>query len=478
MIDIARLQRLAAALWQASRRPNVHGVVLVKRLLSRGRAAETASKHLVDARWYEKRYPGSLGPGETAWQNYLADGAAKGRDPGPLFDTQWYLLRNPDVATAGINPLLHYLEHGMHEFRDPSPLFDSVWYFSTYPQAKLSGLDACSHYMLHGAVLGYDPGPYFSTKWYLETYPEIAALGENPLLHYLLRGADQGLNPNNAFNTVAYVECNPGYGDSGKNPLVFFLLDEERRRQAWMRNEGPTAVPLGRETMAEIHALIERLGDIEPDLLTLQSEIEALPVPMTIYDETSEAWRGLYLSLFSIPRSIVFVGSLDDTPELADLVANADDLLIVETDMATIPGAEHLPRGAEWRALSEFSSSPNLERNVAIATALVNNLQPRAVLVWGSRAGWEMIARHGAALRHNTRLFATSASMPDGESIDTLHYLSAHIPLLSALYAPDPHLVALIDKEAGLPPGERDKLRSYGDWAGPADFPMSGGHAS
>lgn len=74
-----------------------------------------AKSGLFDHRWYLDRHPDVRGTDAIA--QYLATGAAEGRDPGPGFSTSWYLSAYPDVAAEGLNPLVHYALYGRAEGR-------------------------------------------------------------------------------------------------------------------------------------------------------------------------------------------------------------------------------------------------------------------------------------------------------------------------------------------------------------------------
>ena len=118
---------------------------------------------------------------------------------------------------------------------------------------------------------------------------------------------------------------------------------------------------------------------------------------------------------------------------------DAADLLIVETDAQTVSTAELLPRGTQWRSLAEFGANLDAEDRVQIDhRRLINGLQPAAVLVMGSRAGWEMLARLWWRIRSGTALFAAVAASPDSSAADLLgDYLRKCIHVLSTLYGPE-----------------------------------------
>jgi hypothetical protein len=415
--------------------------------------------------WYLRQYPDVVGSSLQAMKDYVCRGVALGRDPGPLFSTRWYLASNPDVAVAGINPLQHYLDCGQGERRDPSPVFDSAWYFSLHPYAATPGADARSHYMKEGARLGYDPCTTFSTQWYLDTYSEVAASGENPLLHYLTTGAERGLDPSPDFSTSHYLASHKEVAASGENPLAHY------RAHLPSRGAQPQMGRITRDAVAEVRAVIQALSPIEPDLAALPETFEAVSVESFTLDRCAAAWRKLYLSIYELPQCLVLAGSIDETSKQVLLVESSTRLLIVETDVQLVSTAEFLPRGIQWRSLSEFGADLDLEDRIKLVTALVNGLQPAALLVSGSQTGWEMLARYGRALRHNTALFGITEST-SGLSSDPLlsKYFRRCIPVLSALFGPDEHELHSFAAMFGLPPSERDKLRNLRDWRGGEGF--------
>jgi hypothetical protein len=220
---------------------------------------------------------------------------------------------------------------------------------------------------------------------------------------------------------------------------------------------------MSRAVIADVQELIEAVSPIEPDLASILEPLDRLPANTFAPDRCTSAWRRLYLSIYELPRRLVLVGSIDDSPELAGVIDNAPGMLIVETDAQRAATAESLTLGTQWRSLSEFGLDLDLEDRVQLATALVHSLQPISLLVWGSRAGWEMMARYGAALRTNTALYAAIASSPEFSANDLLrNYFRNCIHVMSALYGPDEEQLQHIANLFGLPPGERWRLRNLG----------------
>ena len=141
---------------------------------------------------------------------------------------------------------------------------------------------------------------------------------------------------------------------------------------------------------AQAEAVIQALISFEPDLAAISKEaLETAPINSFAPDRLTSAWRGLYLSIYDRPQRIVLVGSIDNSPELADLTEAMQGVLIVETDAPRVSIAELLPRGAQWRSFSEFGESLDWVDRLRLAITLVNGLQPASVLVHGSHAGWK-----------------------------------------------------------------------------------------
>ncbi len=457
MADRDAAARLFHADWYLSVYPDVAGEDPFEHFCRTGAAEGRDPNPMFSTSWYSERYPDVAESGLNALEDFVSRGAALARDPGPLFSTRWYLARNPDVAAAGLNPLEHYLEWGPAQYRDPSPVFDSAWYCASYPDAAAPRVDARLHYMRQGAAAGYDPSPWFRTRWYVENYPEAAATGENPLVHYLTKGARQGYDPSVFFSSFGYRAEHTGCGESGENPLVHYLIDQQPGTSATAVS--PTS-PVSSAAIAQTKALIRAFSEIEPDLAVVPEALDTLLSFPTLPDRSMLAWRGLYLSLHEVPTHLFLVGCIDKEPDLAKAVAAQDGLLVLETDTNAVSTAEALPRGMQWRSLAEFAPDLDVDDRVRIVTALANGVQPAALTVWGSRAGWELLERCGAALRRDTVLFATATAAPDLPAPDLLRaYFRPCLPVLTALYGPDREELERLACRFGLPPAEGNKLR-------------------
>ncbi len=243
-----------------------------------------------------------------------------------------------------------------------------------------------------------------------------------------------------------------------------------------MANES-LASKVSRAAIAEVKAAIQGFGSIEPDLLGLPANLEALHVEAFEPDRATRAWRELYLSIYHLPKRLILVGSIDNAPELAALAGHTADLLIVEADVEAVSTAEWFPRGTQWRALSEFGTGLDFPDRVRLTTALLNGLQPNALLIFGSEAGWEMLARHGRAINSYTRLFATASAAAERSAADLLRkYLHGCLPLLSTLYGSDEQALHGIADVFGLTLDDRKKLRpSWTSWRDGSGFLAASG---
>jgi hypothetical protein len=464
--DVTPAFELFDADWYRATYPEIGDLDPFEHFRTSGVAEGRDPNPLFSTRWYLARYRDVAGGGIEALEDFLTRGARLRRDPGPLFSTNWYFERVPALKTSQQNPLAHYIQHGFRERCDPSPVFDSSWYLATYPDAAGKGFDALLHFMHEGASLGYSPCAAFDTKWYLATYPEVAASGANPLLHYLLHGAARGFDPSPDFSTNDYMDLHPELMVSGDNPLVDFLRLERTRTVSQQDRFGSQYRRPSQAAIADARAVIAGLSLIEPDLLALPHDLGSLHVPAIKPGRPEQAWRSFYLSLSERPQTVILVDSIDTTAALAEVIDDTSGLLVIETDFATVSVAGTLPFGTQWRAFSEFEPDLTGEERLRLTIAAINGLQPATILVWGSRSGWEMLARHGKALRLNTAVMAVDKCVEqlDPETMmQTYWRTSFHV--LSAVFSHDPGALRDLAQKVGVSSKDRDKIGPSGKLA-------------
>jgi GT2 family glycosyltransferase len=182
---------------------------------------------LLDADWYQRRYPDVVASGLTAAEHFSRHGFFEGRDPNPLFNTDWY-RHHHDVASDR-NCLQHYLVEGHRVGLEPSVYFDSEWYGS-----RAGRLDAdrspLEHYWSVGWRHCHDPHPLFDSVWYLGQRPRGLSVGTVPYVHFLSYGVHEGLSPSPLFDPNAYLDLNSDVARVGAEPFTHFL--------SWGRHEG------------------------------------------------------------------------------------------------------------------------------------------------------------------------------------------------------------------------------------------------
>ncbi|MEY3619120.1 MAG: hypothetical protein RL726_1818, partial [Actinomycetota bacterium] len=183
--------------------------------------------NLLDADWYERRYPDVVVSGLSAVEHFSRHGFHEGRDPNPLFNTDWY--RHHHKLPADRNCLQHYLVEGHLIGLDPSVYFDSEWYGS-----RAGRLDAdrspLEHYWSVGWRHCHDPHPLFDVVWYLGQRPRGLGVGTVPYVHFLSFGVHEGLSPSPLFDPNAYLDLNSDIHEAGAEPFTHFL--------SWGRHEG------------------------------------------------------------------------------------------------------------------------------------------------------------------------------------------------------------------------------------------------
>ena len=258
------------------------------------RAATRANQRLItrsglfDRDWYIRNYPEFDASTSDPVLDYLEQGAADGRDPGPLFLGRWYLEQYPDVRATGMNPLVHFLRHGAREGRNPSPLFETEWYRARYPDVRASGANPLVHYMQHGAAEGRDPGPFFATAWYLAEYPDVKAARINPLVHYLEFGMKEGRKPN---PTGEEAPAGTAQATTQRLPTHVVPPQPIDRYAAWlMCNE--FREPARRRLRAELAARGERVPRISVVMPVYETPKHLLDQAIrSIVDQVYEGWE-------------------------------------------------------------------------------------------------------------------------------------------------------------------------------------------
>ena len=178
---------------------------------------------MVDADFYEGRYPDVAGSGLTAAAHYVAFGWRENRLPSPAFDTGFYRKQFQHMDAADICPAEHFLRYGrkaglpttQSEARTrgrairagqgdvaltalvnldretvavlAAPHFSASFYLKQNPDVAAAGVDAFWHYIGNGWIEGRAPAPGFDNKWYAANHM-VGLVAICPLLHYATVG--------------------------------------------------------------------------------------------------------------------------------------------------------------------------------------------------------------------------------------------------------------------------------------------------
>lgn len=82
-------------------------------------------------------------------------------------------------------------------------------------------------------------------------------------------------------------------------------------------------------------------------------------------------------------------------------------VLVVGTEAAESPWAERLPEGAQFLDAGTVLAPLSMDERRLVLVRLMLQLAPHAIHLMNSNLGWQMVAHHGKALRHTTRLYAS-----------------------------------------------------------------------
>ncbi|MBA4010686.1 MAG: hypothetical protein C0481_02355 [Phenylobacterium sp.] len=371
------------------------------------------------------------------------------------FDPLFYLKTNVDVAEAGVDPFVHYFETGWREGRRPNRYFDPRYYLETYPDVAEAGLEPFAHYIAHGASEGRNPSEAFDTLWYLTRHPDVAESGLNPLLHFLAFGEAEGreIGPRTAAEEEEELAGAPAdIADHGLAAAEACPLRDPH---------GPSLA-----TAASAAETVRRFATTEFDLMRLQSQdLTALPIVRPTQGGLPIAWEKLYLEMHGRPSRIILCGSFANSPAAGRIARataelhGADSLFVLATDEAAPRPPEGLPRGVRWRSLAEFGADLGSFDRSALVTALLHCVQPEAVMVVDSLAGWESMYLRGAPLSKMMRLYGVLGA---GTSTDAHsgRVFRRCFPSMSAFYSEDERQLRSLADRFGVPASAYGRLRS------------------
>lgn len=137
---------------------------------------------LFDPDWYAAESGGASGD-EPPLLHYLRRGWREGCSPHPLVDPAWSLDTYPEIAATGRDPLTDFLLEGAAAGRSPGPWFDLPAYLAARGEL-LPGVNPLIDYLEGGAWIVGEVRPGLATAAYLAARPHLARQGLTPLEHW------------------------------------------------------------------------------------------------------------------------------------------------------------------------------------------------------------------------------------------------------------------------------------------------------
>ncbi len=180
---------------------------------------------LFDTNLYSKYYFPEQPLDSTAlFQNFIQEGAQKGKMPSIVFDPQFYLMRYYELyqlfgPSGWENATNHFVEQGQSDGRQGSILFEPQWYISTYNlSSQFSSFDYQSiytEYLTTGLAAGRAGSIAWDPQYYLQRYEDVATMSRtstNPYheaaIHFIVQGLMEGRVGSALFNAADYLASN------------------------------------------------------------------------------------------------------------------------------------------------------------------------------------------------------------------------------------------------------------------------------
>lgn len=218
---------------------------------------------------------------------------------------------------------------------------------------------------------------------------------------------------------------------------------------------------------------IATFAPTEPDLACIEGPaLEALPARPGPLSPRMQAWLRLQPALEAPVSRMILLPSLCrgaaarvaiNALRAADAKGGAGSTLLVVTDATRLEAAALLPEPGRVVMLAAPDLDLRAEDRIVLLVALVQRLRPKAVLNVSSRAGWDLVLRHGRPLSALTRLSAYVLSEEydaQGHRVDHAYLdLRNALPHLAAVHCDHAGLLADFAAAHALPPEQRAKLR-------------------
>jgi len=225
------------------------------------------------------------------------------------------------------------------------------------------------------------------------------------------------------------------------------------------------------------------LSKIEPPLLlepmgaSKKFEFYELPEYAEPGKAYAEAWERVRGKKFThvligpwLVRGGADLGTLHHIDQL--VAASGTNVLLITTENADSPWATRIDSRATWLELGKICNKLNFNDAVAVLVRLVLQLRADVVHIINSHAAWEMVLRHGLAIRQVSRIYASlycDEYTPDGRVTGyARHYLRE-----CAI-----HLEKVISDNGALPEVWSRELGIFPDKFAVVHFPVNHTHVS
>jgi glycosyltransferase involved in cell wall biosynthesis len=140
-----------------------------------------------------------------------------------------------------------------------------------------------------------------------------------------------------------------------------------------------------------------------------------------------------------------------------------NSLLIVVTDGSNTEALDGLPAGAHVRILDEYGPDLCAQDRIELSLWLIQALRPRNLLNINSRACWEVLRSHGAALSTFCELHAALLCRDYDDSGLDIGFASTQfrpsIPYLKSVHFDNQNFADELAAQFGMPPSMRMRLK-------------------
>ena len=270
-----------------------------------------------------------------------------------------------------------------------SKLFDKKYYLDTYPDVKKLGINPIYHYIKYGWKENRNPSKEFNTSYYLNKYSDINNSAINPLYHYIKYGNNEGRKCFSFSNDLISNDKKQVDSDYNQIKMPEWVIEE-------MKNLGKYIDPL-------IYPSDEKLN---------MYSYYSYPVhkkPGLIYQEILELCSSTHYNYcFALPwlkrggADFVALQHINFTSKLKN-----NKILVLLTEPGDSPWLERLPENIDVIDVSKYIWELSHDDLLSVLTKLLIQIKIDVIHIINSRHLWEIVKRHGLALRSQSKIFAS-----------------------------------------------------------------------